>query len=142
MPSPNPISYCCHVIKWLRSSSGTFTGLGGVQNGMGRVVSRIFEILRVGSGRIKCFANLTGRVGSVQEFSNFTGRGQLDPEVMKGSRVKSGHEPRGQTGHSRAIMAGEFFLLTRGSDPCLWLTYPALVTLPAVLPKGFSRTHT
>ena len=56
-----------------------------VSRGSGRV--KMFQISRVGSGRVKTFSNLSGRVRSGQE-------------VMNDSRVESGHDPR-EMGPSR-----------------------------------------
>jgi len=91
IPSKNfPGLFAGHgVFKMSRVGSGR-VGSGSVQNLTDRVRSgrvKGFQISRVGSGRVKSFSNLTGRVGSGQE-------------VMKSSRVGSGHDPR-ETGHSR-----------------------------------------
>ena len=77
-------------------------------HGSGRVGSRGFKISRVGSGGVKRFQNLAGRV-------------ELGQEVFKISRVGSGHDPP-DTGHSRVKPpwpAGCFWL-TRGSNPRIW----------------------
>ena len=80
--------------------------------GSRRVGSGVLKILGVRSGRVKTFSNLAGRVGSrsfqisrvglgwVKKFSNVIGRIRSGQEVLKISRVGSGHDPR-ETGHSR-----------------------------------------
>ena len=63
----------------------SFRGSGGVRNVTGRVGSRRFQISRFGSGRVKRFSNLSGRVGSGQEvFENYgSGRVGWSQKVFK-----------------------------------------------------------
>ena len=76
--------------------------LGGVGSG---IVQNITG--RIGSGRVKTFSNLVGRVRSSQELIKSHGSGRVGSgrvgsgqQVMKNSRVGSDHDTR-ETSHSR-----------------------------------------
>ena len=56
----------------------------------GRVESGGFEISPVGSGRVRRFSNLTGRVGSDNIFFNLASWVGSRQEAFKISRVRSG----------------------------------------------------
>ena len=85
---------------------------------------------RVGSGRVKRFSYLVGRVRSGQEFFKSHGSGWV------GSRSDEKFAGRGRS--RPAILV----LLTRGSDPHIRLADPTLESLPVLFLKGFPRTNT
>ena len=93
-----------------------------------------------GSGQEVLKSRRSGQVGSRLLQISRVGSGQ---EVTKISRVGSGHDPR-EAGHSRVgpALPVSCFRLTRGSDPRIRPADPTLESLPALLPKGFSRTNT
>ena len=105
--------------------------------GSGPVGTRIFQSSRFGSGPVKIYFFPISRIGSgrVNNFSNFTGRARSDQEVMKISRVGSGHDPR-ERGNSRVGSArpASCFLQSHSARGCD--TSKAFFFLP----KGFSRT--
>ena len=110
---------------------------GSVQYLSGRVASGQEVIKsrgsgRVGSGRVKRFSYLAGRVGSSQHIFTPVTRGSGQHDLQK---HLAGHA-------GRASMTCQMFLLTRGSDPRIRLAGPTRRTFPAFLRKGFSRTNT
>ena len=100
--------------------------------GSGRVGSTHFTISRVGSGRVKRFQNLAGRVGSGQEASEYRGSGRVGSRGFKISPVGSGRVmtreirvSRGSSHHDPRVV----FRLTRGSNPRIWPADPPFSNL-------------
>ena len=105
--------------------SGFFAGHDPTR-GSGHVV---FKTSRVGSGRVRKCSNLTGRVGSGQEVFKSRGWRQVRSRVFQISRVGSGRVGSGQEGDEK--LTGRVWRIR--------LADPTLESLPALLPKGFSR---
>ena len=103
--------HACVIVRLSLSSRTIFSGLfaghdptrglgrRGVQNvtgraGSGRVGSIVLQISRVGSGRVKNFSNLGGRVRSGQEVMKAHGSGQVMTREKRVTRGSDPHDPR------------------------------------------------
>ena len=117
-----------------------------------------FKISRVGSGLVGSGSvqNLAGRLGSGREVFKSRGSGQVRSRVLNlTGRVGSGQEMRKSSHGLGQVMTREK-RVTRGSGqhdprvvstdpqvgPRIRLANPTLESLPALLPKRFSRTNT
>ena len=89
------------------------------------IITRLFKISRVGSGRVGSYQEVfkshgSGLVGSISFQISRGGSGRVGPRSSRNSRAGSGHDPR-DTDHvtDRATLTRELF----GSDPRVGPTY-------------------